>query len=200
MKSKIPFVSLVILICMSTACSANQLPQAQTPVTTHIKAENDLKVIYNDKFFKIVKGSDSEYYYVYNMDKVVVDDNKYPTVKQVNDDVLDIYMGMGTGLTWHQYYSIQKDSFSRTYWYVIAFEDEMVAYIYVPDDHPFEGRQIVIRNVFDKSKYYKEFNLDLSKVDTPITKAIFINNGSQLQVTYLTGENQEEVTQLFNLN
>ena len=202
MKSKIVFWGLLVLICTCTACSSTQPLQTKTSVPTYTKTEAGSEIIYNDRFFKIIKRADSKYYYIYNMDKIVSENDeitKYPTVEQVNDNILDIHMGMGTGLAWHQYYSMKRDSFSGTYWYVLAFEDEMVAYIYVPEEHPFEGRKIVVRNVFDKSEYFREFNLDFSEVDTPIIKAIFTNDGSQLQVTYLTGENQEETTQFLDL-
>lgn len=205
MKKKILIISCFCLfICLFVILYLNL--STHTDVS-NISASSDLledKVISNEKYYKIVKTGIQEYiYYIYDSDKRVVEEqeivNNTLDIELLDDKVVDISVGKGTGLTEHHYYSVDRDVFSNTYLYVLAYNNEKIAYINVPDDNSFENRHLVVRNVFDKSSYYQEYKIDFSKVDTPVINASFINNGSQLQITYLSDEQQEEFTKVVDL-
>ena len=69
----------------------------------------------------------------------------------------------------------------------------------MPAEDSFENRRLVVQNVFDKTEYYKEFLIDFSKFDMPIIDAHFINNDSQLQIKYYSGEEETERTEILEL-
>jgi len=67
------------------------------------------------------------------------------------------------------------------------------AYMEVPKENPMENRKVVVQNMFDKVLFYKEYQLDFARIDTPVIKALFLNNGTQIQLTYLSGEDQTKI-------
>lgn len=62
-----------------------------------------------------------------------------------------------------------------------------------------ENRKVVVQNIFDKSLFYKDFQLDFSNVDTPVIEAIFSKGGASLQLTYLSGGEQTQISAILNL-
>ena len=83
--------------------------------------------------------------------------------------------------------------------YVIAATSTLVAYIDVPQENTFDGRKVVVQNIFDEDVYRKEFKLDFSKTVMPIDKAEFSDDGASLAVTYLTGEDMKPVSTVLPL-
>ncbi|HBT95354.1 MAG TPA: hypothetical protein DEB24_04340 [Coriobacteriia bacterium] len=145
------------------------------------------------------------YYCVYGTDGNVVERGGYngrlPRLTLIDGDVVNIHRGVGTGIAWDRYYSLSRDVFSKTFTYVCAFSEECVAYIHIPDEgNPFGTRSLVIRNAFDRSEYYKEVQLDFSRSHTPVLDAGFINDKMQLKITYQTGDDFREVTEVIDLN
>ena len=120
-------------------------------------------------------------------------------INMINDSIVDIGIGMGTGIAVHKYYDANQDLFSQEYTYVVANRNELIAYIAIPEKNPMENRKIVVQNVFDKNLFCKEFPMDFSKVDTPVVKAEFSEDGKSLQITYLSGEEETEITETLNL-
>ena len=110
----------------------------------------------------------------------------------VNDDIVDIEIVMGTGITIHKYYGVEENVFSREFLYVLTNSDKLVAYIDVSKEKPFENRKIIVQDIFDKNSFCKEFQLDFSDVDTPVMEAMFSKDGTSLQLTYLSGEEQKQ--------
>lgn len=200
---KFVFLSLFIcLVCvfMSSCSISNQSTIDHS--TAGDSARNE--IISNEKYYKIIQEGNFEFtYYIYDSEKKVVEEQTVTDnplkIELLNDNVVDVSIGKGTGLAEHHYYSVDRDAFSKTYLYVIAYSNEKIAYIDVPDNNDFENRCLVVRNVFDRSLYYQEYKMDFSKVDTPVIRASFINNDSQLQITYLSGEQQTELTKTIDL-
>lgn len=75
----------------------------------------------------------------------------------------------------------------------------MIAYINVPKENSLQDRTIVVQNIFDEEEYFKEFELNLSPVDTPVIEGNFNKDMSEINITYLCGESQEEASQSLNL-
>lgn len=109
-------------------------------------------------------------------------------ITETEDGIINIKIGMGTGISIHKYYSVEKNLFSREFSYVVATENETVAYISIPEGGSFKDRKLVVQNIFDKELFYKEFQLDFSAVDTPVLNAEFTENGKNLHIAYLKGK------------
>ena len=62
--------------------------------------------------------------------------------------------------------------------------------------------KIIVRNIFDKTAYYREFTSfsnTFPSVVEPFVDAEFINDNKQLRIIYLTGSNKHEVSEIVNL-
>lgn len=159
------------------------------------------KIIYDEEYYKVIlKDNISFDYYIYDVNKNIVEEQNGLTnlidVKLLNDNVVDVHINWGTGLSEHHYYSVKRDVFSKKYEFVVAYNNERVAYL----DGAIQERCLIVQNVFNKTEYYKEFNLDFSTFITPVVDASFINNDSQLQVTYYFGDEEIERTVILDLN
>lgn len=162
------------------------------------------EIIDSHKYYCIYRLNTNEVFYnIYNSSGEVVLSEKTDkplTIDMLNTDIVDISIVMGTGLTIHRYYSVEKNLFSEEFLYILSNSNELVAYIDVPKVQPFENRKVVIQNVFEKDIFYKEYQLDFSNIDTPVIQAIFSDDGTSLQIKYLSGEKQTEVTQILKLD
>ena len=122
------------------------------------------------------------------------------TIQMVNDSILEIRIGMGTGLQQCQYYDVENDLFSEEYVYVVARADRLMAYIeFSEEGSSMENRKIAVRDMFDQDRFYKEFPLDFSRVDTPVLKASFSDDKKSLSVVYLSGEQLTETAVILDL-
>lgn len=120
-------------------------------------------------------------------------------INMLCDDIVDIRIGMGTGVAVHKYYDAARNIFSQEYCYVLTAKEDLVAFIDVPEKEPFKNRKVVVRNIFDKCLFYKEYYLDFSNVDTPVIDAEFSNDSTSLRLTFLSGEAQTETFEILYL-
>ena len=129
-------------------------------------------------------------YYIYDSDGNVVlsDETDRPLdISMLGDNIVDICIGMGTGISIHKYYDVQSNRFSEEYTYVAATSGNLVAYIDTSMEEPMFNRVLVVRDIFDKNVLYKSFGLDFSPtVDFPIESAKFTEGEAELDVVYLS--------------
>lgn len=110
-------------------------------------------------------------------------------------ELISISYQSGTGLStkWSYYYDIKNDRFSKYFYSVYDKYNETIAY----------GSQnkIMIANIFDDENYkeIKDFFHPLSMTTEPFIDVKFNEDGTILKVTYLTGDDYNEVTEYFNL-
>lgn len=121
------------------------------------------------------------------------------SITMFDENTVDINKDMGTGLAVHKYYSVTENKFSHEFFYVICSSKNMIAYINVPKENSLQDRTIVVQNIFDEEEYFKEFELNLSPADTPVIEGNFNKDMSEINITYLCGESQEEASQSLNL-
>lgn len=121
---------------------------------------------------------------------------KEPRVGMVDEKFVrfTVQAGTGTGAQWGYYYDPGMDVFSDVFESILDESDGKVAY----------SRQnaIVIRDIFDESKYFKEiteFENTLSPTVEPFMDVRFTDDGKYVEVTYLTGEDYRETTERFAL-
>ena len=190
------FCSLaLVLFCFISACA---------PCQNAVNNESEqIEIIDSGTYYRIYKGSiDQVCYDVYNSDGEIVLSEKTDrplAINMINDDIIDIEIGMGTGITIHKYYDVGANIFSQDFSYVFSGFDELITYIDVPKEKPLENRKVIVQNIFDKSLFYKEFQLDFSKVDTPVVEARFSKDGAYLQIVYLSGEEQRQTSEMLDL-
>lgn len=192
---KIICLLLCVAFVLISGCSQTQEPNESETVTA--------KIVDSGKYYSVYNGElTTVCYNIYNKkgETVLSEETSRPLkINMINDSIVDIGISMGTGITVHKYYDANQDLFSQEYTYVVANRNELIAYIAIPEKNPMENRKIVVQNVFDKNLFCKEFPMDFSKVDTPVVKAEFSEDGKSLQITYLSGEEKTEITETLNL-
>lgn len=161
----------------------------------------ETKIISNEQYYKITKKGDLFQYYIFDDSHQIVKSGenftKEPTIFMVNNHLLRFTSQAGTGLgtQWGFYYDVVRDSFSRDFYTIYDQYNDFIAYA--------EIEKIIIRDIFDKSKYYYEIssfeNPLAENVVLPIEDAKFTSDGKSILVTYFTGNNYEKTTQIFNL-
>ncbi len=161
-------------------------------------------VVDSGKNYKIYKTNLTEvnYQIFNNKNEVVLHEQTDRPLKIniIDDGILDIAKGMGTGITVHKYYDTEKDVFSNEFMYVLGAYKNIISYIEISDKMPRENRKIVFRNIFEPEFYREEFVLNFANVDTPVIVANFSEDGKSFTVKYLSGNEQKEVTEVLELN
>lgn len=122
--------------------------------------------------------------------------NKLPKISISDDNLVKLTVQAGTGIStqWGYYYDIKKDCFSRIFYSIF---DEYNGRMIFRDKN-----KIIVRDIFDKTEYYYEidsFKNSLSQSSEPFRKVQFVNDGERIEITYLTGNDYHEVTEVFNL-
>lgn len=176
---KFLFPIVCVVLCFLSACAANQ---------SNIYNLDNKKIIDSGDYYCIYKeGTTDITYDILNLDGETVFSETTDRPLEINmicDTVVDIAKGMGTGITVHRYYDAERNLFSDEFSYVLADSDGLIAFIDVPNEQPFENRKVVVRDIFDKDLFYKEYQVNFSNVDTPVIQAEFSRDGDSLQLIY----------------
>ena len=140
------------------------------------------------------------YYFIYDKNQNVVKSdgplNRSPHLSMIDEHTVKFTLQAGTGLStqWGFYYDVEQDMFSDTFYSIFDQLDGRMAYR--------EKDRIIVRDIFDKEKYYYEIDLfsnPLSKAAEPFVSVEFINGEDSIEVTYLSGDGYKKVTQIFEL-
>ena len=193
---KYMFLLVCFLVVFMSACESDKSNEAggekekaafQDVIETNLKQDPSRNIIAQSKFYSIYREGTSSVYNIYDsMGNVVLTEmtDRPLRITMTDEYVVDIAKGMGTGITLHQYYDAENDIFSEEFCYVAAVSENLIAYIDAP--YGFEGRKLVVRNIFDENVFLKEFYLDFSRTDTPIVDASFLEGNTFLHITYLS--------------
>ena len=168
-------------LCLITLLSLFSCNHNNGNITDHI----------NKQYYKIEEIELTKVrYYIYDSDGNVVlsDETDRPLdISMLGDNIVDICIGMGSGISIHKYYDVQSNRFSEEYTYVAATSGNLVAYIDTSMEDPMINRVLVVRDIFDKNTFYKSFGLDfLPTVHYPIESASFTDGEAELEVVYLS--------------
>lgn len=167
-------------------------------VETTSETESDMEVLEsgaNHKIYELTENGKPQYKYeIYNADGKTVDtgtvERMEPFFEYYSDKLLSISFSGGTGRCFMQtrFYDIEADKFSEDYWAVLTVDDHRV--VYMDDD----TRKLVVRDIFDKAKYSKEFKLDInsSSIASNLINEVEFLGDSEIKVTYLSGEDYDE--------
>jgi len=204
MKNKLKF-SLVILsilvigvfICFRADGLVNRINEPQNQADEIIR---EGQIIEETEYYKIMESNFQYCCVFYNRQHVVTKTEgpltKEPRVGMVDEDFvrLTVQAGTGTGAQWGYYYDPGMDVFSDVFESIRDESNGKVAYT--------RQNAIVIRDIFDESKYFKEitkFENILSQTVEPFVEVQFTDDGKYIEVTYLTGADYKETTERFAL-
>jgi len=162
------------------------------------------KVISEGKYYRLIYSDLEYYFYLYDENQEEVQRegpfHREPNISVRDETLVKFTMQMGTGIgtQWGYYYNAEKDVVSRIFQSIFDETDELVA---------FGGfirgcDRLIVRNIFDKTVYYcefTEFSNELAPMIDPFQTVVFINNGKQIEVTYLAGTDYQKVTEIIDL-
>lgn len=192
-----------IVCCCVSACAFENNFEEKEPNESNIYQSENKTIIDSGKYYRIYKTNITEVSYdIYNSKGEVVlseTTDRPLEIDMINDEIIDISTGMGTGLAIHKYYSVEQELFSEEFSYVVANFNDLVAYIGFSQEGGFENRKVIVQNIFDKNLFFKEYQLNFSNVDTPVIQAAFSEDGSALQLIYLSGEEQIQMSEILGL-
>jgi len=124
---------------------------------------------------------------------------RVPTFRNINENLLKISIGVGTGIQMVQFYSAKNDAMSEVFNTPILITDELMGLLRWYDANVIT---LVVRNIFDKEIYYNEFLLEnFAAVANPadaIIRVEYLGSGV-LEIIYLSGESFGEEITIFEL-
>lgn len=166
--------------------------------------EKAMKLPVEHPYYRIYQGSTQEdhfcfYYDLFDADgKQVCHECTYmsqPHISEVSDHVIRIsaQAGTGRGCIWFYYYDVIENQSSTPHDYPLAQKDPLVAY--------FDGGHVVVSDLFDQEKYYKEIVLNhtFSNTIEPVLGAQFTEDLSHLIVLYEAGEEGKIIREIVDL-
>jgi len=142
-------------------------------------------------------------YEVINNDGDIIDENyngwRYGVSFENKDDLLILHQGLSGSAFRERYYDVSNNRVSRFYFMPVDTSKELVAYFELMGDE--NTLTLIVQNMFDSSIYYQEITGDFSVLDIRLTKkAEFLENNTKIKLTYWLWQNNEEVTEIIELN
>lgn len=142
--------------------------------------------------YSVINQEKYRYHYkIYNQNGMVVREeqsDREPIISYIDDNMIEILISAGTDTFFCTYYDISEDRFSEVYQTPIIVEYGKVVYFEIRE----KVFQIIVRDIFDKNAFYKEFEIpNVSFAAMPIKEAIFLNEDTLL-IKYLSGELYKE--------
>lgn len=145
-------------------------------------------------------GKKDFYYRVFDKHNNTIDSGSTDLIEPnfyVNADYLRLSLNYGTGAVEYKYYDISQGLVSEVYDTVLSerFNENgiLVAYLTQEDDTV----AVAVRDAFDKSAFYRTLKGSFPIKFSPSTQAEFISD-EQIKITYLTGEDNDEITEVFS--
>ena len=152
------------------------------------------------KQFVLISGfATGWHYFIYNKNGSIVDYDSggmvTPKIQYISDNVIEIHRSAGTYVNFCKYYNVDADKFSEQYDNPFLVQDGKIIYF------DYESKRLIIRDIFDKSAYYREFKLkDSISLDRPPESTELINSGKQLRITYYNESSSRTTTETIELD
>lgn len=143
----------------------------------------------------IEKGEKVYKYVVYSeKNKKIYEEKtyKYPNIKRVNQHIYYVGISAGTSVYLVRYFDLLNERISDVFETPLDIMDNKIII--------YNGKkgEIIVQDIFDKSKYYEEIELKSSDAVFPIVFARFLSTDT-IQVRYMAGNDYEEKTKTFRL-
>ena len=222
MKKYIAFLLCFMMILSLFSCTAedgnNESPDTNTDTEkgigdTNTEPERDTEensssedaeqgeVVEATDYYKIVSiGLGKSEYRIYDRwgKEVLVEVTDKPLrISFIDQWVVEIRIGMGTGTSVSKYYDVRNECFSEEYLYVVAVSGNLLAYVDASPGHDADKGTFVVRDIFDGNGFFKAFSLNFSPREVmPISRAEFTEREMALELVYLdqTSRTEESVT------
>lgn len=197
-------LTLLVAICI-TACKEDVSPKTLDSTGDATKNE---KIISKDKRFEVVEvNKDGQIGYTYTLydsyENVVFEQTvvKEPSIKYITDDVLEIRTSHGTSAQSCTYFDLRTNKLSESCWNPSYVDGSIVAYMHY-DENREPSTFLVVRDIFDSSKKYIEFDMNFSSMAVPsfAIKNIKLIDENTMEITYFSGENETEKTSRINIS
>ena len=184
-------VALSLLLCLCGCKNGNT--QNINEDTAPVKNTVDSYDI--SKFYKVIQKDDSTFdYNVFDTEGEILDSEtsvRLPSFKATGDYLMQLSVQTGTGIStnYAKYYDLKNSKTSKTFNYVLTAKDNYV----VCADYRNGKHIIIVQDIFDKEKYYKEYELEnVSPVAADFAVEGHFNEKGNINITYLSGENYKE--------
>lgn len=211
LNKKMKLFSFVLIGCILSGCGRDlQTLQSQeieesVEETLEVSTQEPfVREMSESPYYRIYLGSTMEDRFYYYYDLFDADGNQVdhtctymaePQISEVSDHVLRIsaQAGTGRGCIWFYYYDVNENRSSVPHDYPLAQKAPLVAY--------FDGKHVIVSDMFDPESYYKEIVLDneFSNSIEPVLDAEFSEDLSHLIVLYESGEEYREVREIVDL-
>lgn len=184
MKNKKSFLLILVglLLCfMVVGCTNNRDEKGYKDITDFYTLTQDEDNTYSYSF------ADLNGNILFEKENVV----REPKINMVSVNVYELITQTGTGLStnWAVYCDVENSKTSETFYYVLAAQGDYV----VCADYE-EGKHFIkVQNIFDKSVYYKTYELkNVSPVAADFALGCEFDGDNNAIITYLTGEEYNE--------
>lgn len=205
---KILSLILIFLLALSGCSKNNNTEQTTTTpieegdanVSQTEETTDVVEIVKDEEYYKITRCGFMYSYSLYdkykNVVKTVENIGRYPRIEMVDDMIVCVYIQAGTGITTRStyYYDVENNRFSESYISVFDYCDGLL----VRADHD----KVIVRSAFDNSFYqeFTDFSTPFSPVAFPFVDISFIEDGQSIGVTYHSGDDYTEVTEIFEVN
>ena len=196
---------VAVIICTVfiwlTACGERAVKTSEDQIGTDENINVEEIILQEDSHFIVVDLGDYEYYYaIYNSyGETVKEGNtsgREPAISYIHDGLIQIFISAGLNVFYCTYYDILHDRFSESYESPLAAEYGKVAYL---DWSAAAGEAVlVVEDLFEENGYHEEFYLDIPKVVTAVTDAIFLDDNF-FCILYRSQDLQEDKLSIVDL-
>ncbi|WP_167956844.1 hypothetical protein [Anaerosporobacter faecicola] len=166
-------------------------------VANPLLSKNEISVL--GKYYNLSYDKKTNEYILYLMDDngatvKKISHPKIPCVYLRNRSLLQIIYYYGGWYYTTYFYDIDKNIVSQEYNLLVLVTEDKVIYI--------ENRKMIIRDIFDKAKYYKEIKRNFTRTAEPteaIYKIEFISD-HELELHYFSGDNYHRIKEIIDLD
>ena len=183
-------LACALSICTGCHLKSNTTVQPETQKSNHAEEEN--------KHFEIVDKSTVDAqkyeYIIYTKEGEAAwkeEVSREPHIRLLQNGLLEIMTSHGSPAQLYRYYDINNNAFSsESFWNrALVLDDGKIVYMSMDEE---SKTVLVIQDIFDKEKYYKEIHRDFSPLAVPsltLLDAQVTENGD-LEITYYSGSEQ----------
>ena len=195
----------LFLLCILSGCADIKF---DSHTDAQQQAEKSKFVGEENKYFEVLDKSTEDTqlyeYVIYNKYGKVArkeEAGREPHIVLLQNGLLEIMISCGSPAQLYRYYDINNDVFSNeSFWNrALVLEDGKIVYMSI--DEGSKQSMLVIQDIFDKNKYYKEVHRDFSPFAVPsmLLKETRVLENGNLEITYFKGEEQSLETEIIDL-
>lgn len=205
MTCSIAFVPCFLGFAIMTGCE-NQWGLTDAQISVNDTVNSSLKdsdhntIITETDYYKLTEKNGLYTYVLYDKNGNLVKSEEnltgQPEIMFVDNHLLRVTTQGGTGLGTQSgfYYDIDQNLISDAYPSILDQHGELLVFA--------TEKSVIVKSIFGEHDYFYEmssFANPLSEVAFPFVCANFSEDGTSVCVTYLTGKDFEEVSEIYNI-